>query len=357
MFEPKHRPPISIAPWILLISLGVLAVRPLSARADCTTDAECKGDRICEAGVCVAPTSTSCATDVDCPGDSICESATCVEAATSPTPPPDPAPVPPPPPLGPSAEDVAAYDACVASRADIFAKANDTTDAHERGRLFSGLPTCTKPTMAVAIDSTTATPSVQTVEGAAVTFTLAPPPKHAINFAMGGFGTYSNSGASLFGAGIDIAGHALVGLKPFPGSNGGNWNALRVDLHLQLYAGGLAIQIPYGDDVVGGLFAARTGIAVGYTYLHMRDLDLDYKQRGLGFSAMWRLGDQEMQTVFDEDEAMGASLSGFAHGPSFQLLFPTYGAHRGVLDYKFINVDIVFWRGLTMFQIGSGGTF
>jgi hypothetical protein len=50
----------------------------------CTKDIECKGDRICDAGVCTAPPqlsapveAPSCTKDTDCPGALVCTSAVC----------------------------------------------------------------------------------------------------------------------------------------------------------------------------------------------------------------------------------------------------------------------------------------
>ncbi|MBK6461198.1 MAG: hypothetical protein IPF92_09345 [Myxococcales bacterium] len=40
----------------------------------CTTDAECRGGRVCRAGTCTKP---ACAKDVDCPEPQICESGVC----------------------------------------------------------------------------------------------------------------------------------------------------------------------------------------------------------------------------------------------------------------------------------------
>lgn len=66
-----------------------------AAYAQCTSDSECKGGRVCSDGVCAQPTA-ACSTDVDCPGDLICASGTCSQpnAATAP-----PAAAPPAPAL------------------------------------------------------------------------------------------------------------------------------------------------------------------------------------------------------------------------------------------------------------------
>lgn len=44
-----------------------------SAKNGCTTDKDCKGDRICENNRCQAPSNKKCARDIDCPGDLICD--------------------------------------------------------------------------------------------------------------------------------------------------------------------------------------------------------------------------------------------------------------------------------------------
>jgi hypothetical protein len=54
------------------------AIEPAPAPG-CTKDVDCKGDRICDAGVCRAPAAAAdvCAKDTDCPGDQICVAAAC----------------------------------------------------------------------------------------------------------------------------------------------------------------------------------------------------------------------------------------------------------------------------------------
>ena len=56
------------------LALGLLLFGSASARAACTKDTECKGDRICDAGQCVPPPTTA--------------------SSAAPLPPPPPAPVP-----------------------------------------------------------------------------------------------------------------------------------------------------------------------------------------------------------------------------------------------------------------------
>jgi len=57
-------------PAILLFfaSVGTAAL----ARADCAQDTDCKGDRVCEVGQCVAPKPKACSKDTDCAGNQVC---------------------------------------------------------------------------------------------------------------------------------------------------------------------------------------------------------------------------------------------------------------------------------------------
>jgi hypothetical protein len=95
----------------------------------------------------------------------------------------------------------------------------------------------------------------------------------------------------------------------------------------------------------------------------MNDIDLDYYQRGIGFAATWRFGDYYVD-VMGSDGASGSG-SQFVTGPSLQLLFPRYAAHRAALDYRWISANFVFIpdsspganNGFTSYQIGGGGTF
>ena len=55
------------------------------AAPGCAKDADCKGDRICEAGTCVDPASgRGCAKDTDCKGDRVCEAGNCVNPRPAP---------------------------------------------------------------------------------------------------------------------------------------------------------------------------------------------------------------------------------------------------------------------------------
>lgn len=62
---------------------ALISFVPRIARAGCDYDSQCKGDRVCEAGVCVAPPAASaqpqatCGADTDCAGDAICEQGVC----------------------------------------------------------------------------------------------------------------------------------------------------------------------------------------------------------------------------------------------------------------------------------------
>src|SRR5580704_9727840 len=87
-----------------VIVLIVACVLCRTAYADCTTDAECKGLRVCDKGRCIEPpvTSGSCSVDKDCPGTQICGNQRCAEPPAAAAPPAiapvpaQPAPVPPP---------------------------------------------------------------------------------------------------------------------------------------------------------------------------------------------------------------------------------------------------------------------
>lgn len=72
--------------------------------ADCTKDTDCKGDRICTKGACIAPppAQTSCTKDVDCAGQDVCTNQRC-----GPAPPAAVAPVAPAAPVVPVAAPVA----------------------------------------------------------------------------------------------------------------------------------------------------------------------------------------------------------------------------------------------------------
>jgi hypothetical protein len=82
-----------------LVVVGSLALTVVTwaarAEAQCATNADCRGGRVCVGGSCVTP---QCTRDVDCPADAVCENGTCVAAAPAPPPPvvvgPAPAPAP-----------------------------------------------------------------------------------------------------------------------------------------------------------------------------------------------------------------------------------------------------------------------
>jgi hypothetical protein len=63
------------------VALAVVVGLPAVALA-CTSDNDCKGDRVCEAGVCVAAAApAACTSDKECPGDQICQAQSCVAPA------------------------------------------------------------------------------------------------------------------------------------------------------------------------------------------------------------------------------------------------------------------------------------
>lgn len=90
------------------VSLATLVGLSGEARADCTKDNECKGDRICVKGLCVDPPNRgSCRVDTDCPGDEVCNAQRCTLSSAPPSPvaPPlaaaPPVAVAPPPAMAP----------------------------------------------------------------------------------------------------------------------------------------------------------------------------------------------------------------------------------------------------------------
>lgn len=69
---------------VFAVSITILGL-PGRVDAGCTSDRECKGDRICENQKCVDPRlsglGASCSKDKDCPGDDlVCQKRQCVQA-------------------------------------------------------------------------------------------------------------------------------------------------------------------------------------------------------------------------------------------------------------------------------------
>ncbi|MDB4955811.1 MAG: hypothetical protein JWO36_3380 [Myxococcales bacterium] len=70
------------------VAVVILAATASPSDADCTKDTECKGDRVCDAGVCraapaLAPAVTSCHNDKDCAGDLVCDHSVCAADASA----------------------------------------------------------------------------------------------------------------------------------------------------------------------------------------------------------------------------------------------------------------------------------
>jgi hypothetical protein len=201
-------------------------------------------------------------------------------------------------------------------------------------------------------------PSVRTSTGEAVQFTLAPPPKYIINFAIGGNAEYSSYASATFvGGGMEIGAHSIIGIKPFPDTHGGDWQGIMLQGFLQPHGGGII-----NGDASGGYFQLFGGIGAGYTYMRIRDLDLDYSQRGWGIAVTYRLGaDNTWVWASGCGSSSCGNGGGFAHGPAFQFLLPSYAAHRGVLSYGWINANVVFesftYDTLVLFQVGGGSAF
>lgn len=78
--------------FLVAFTLTLVSFVPRIARAGCEMDSQCKRDRVCEAGVCVAPppaapapqAPTTCGADTDCTGDQICEQGVCHAPASTP---------------------------------------------------------------------------------------------------------------------------------------------------------------------------------------------------------------------------------------------------------------------------------
>jgi hypothetical protein len=108
----------------ILAVVGALGALAADARAGgCEKDTDCKGERVCVQGQCVAQGPQACQKDSDCPGDQVCERGGCSKQGTSsplaaPSPPATAAPAaspppayPPPAPLAPTAPSSYGYPA------------------------------------------------------------------------------------------------------------------------------------------------------------------------------------------------------------------------------------------------------
>lgn len=82
-----------------LVGAGLFSMLMLwgdTASAQCVSDADCKGGRVCSAGTCTTAAPSGCAKDTDCPGELVCSGGTC-QSATSAPPAAAPPPAAPPP--------------------------------------------------------------------------------------------------------------------------------------------------------------------------------------------------------------------------------------------------------------------
>ena len=74
--------PLQSSRWSIgfgTLACAILGVCSHPLHAGCEKDTDCKGDRICEDGVCQDPAPASdCEKDTDCLGDLICEEWACV---------------------------------------------------------------------------------------------------------------------------------------------------------------------------------------------------------------------------------------------------------------------------------------
>lgn len=84
-----------LARGLSALALLALVVGSRVARADCSKDSECKGERICDGGHCAAPKPRACSMDTECPGNQLCAQDHCVESPATAAPATPAAAVPP----------------------------------------------------------------------------------------------------------------------------------------------------------------------------------------------------------------------------------------------------------------------
>ncbi len=85
------------------------------AAGGCSSNADCKGGRVCQSGACADPPK-ACDKDTDCPGEQICNARHCANPAKG-APPPAPAAPAPPPATPPRARDASSCRrSCEAAR-------------------------------------------------------------------------------------------------------------------------------------------------------------------------------------------------------------------------------------------------
>lgn len=62
---------------LTVLSASAVLVASTAAHAQCTTNADCKGSRVCVKGACQEAAPQRCTRDTDCSGDLVCSAGTC----------------------------------------------------------------------------------------------------------------------------------------------------------------------------------------------------------------------------------------------------------------------------------------
>ena len=133
--------------FVGVLALGLLSLGTVSARAACTKDTECKGDRICDAGQCVSPPAPPSSATTPLPPPPPPPPANGAESApppSAPSVPPSPAPVaaPPasaPPPVSPLAPPGYIYPSVPVQRYGTAAPLRARPPRRSTGMFASGI--------------------------------------------------------------------------------------------------------------------------------------------------------------------------------------------------------------------------
>jgi hypothetical protein len=208
---------LAAAVWLFTVGVAV------QAHAACSKDTDCKGDRVCDHGKCVAPSAVP----------------TPVAAVVA---------VPPPAPV---AQPVAPAPVPVEP--------------------------APPPVQAAVV------PVVRTSTGEGVAFTFAPPPTWTLLFALGGTIYYmGQNGFNGGGGSLEMASHFIYGLTPFPDTHGGNWTGLVAQAFLAPGGGGGGGAPVNGSS--GGFFHGPWLAAIFPTYdAHRAGLSYSYVDLQINF--------------------------------------------------------------------------